>query len=804
MHDLHYAARNLWRNRGFASSAILILAIGIAASTGLFAVIDALVLHPLPYAGADRIVRVRLVPSSGRSRPAMVNADEFRAVERAATVDGAYIRESFTKTLAGTSFPESVWTEYYTGNAPTMLGFLPVAGRVFTEAEAPLGPDPQRVAMLTYDFWQRRFGGQRNAIGQALRLDGESFTVIGVLPREYAMDLTDIVMPLRMPSDASATWAVQVRLKPDVSITAAQAELQQLYQQFAASRPAAYPPSFQIQLSRLVDEERGAAHVPVLAVLFVAAALLLLIGCANVTILLLARGRNRVREMAVRHALGADRSRLVVLLLSETLLMTLVAAVLAVLVVRYGLPLLLAEAPGVVSQRAARTVIGPTAIVFATLLSALVSVIAGLWPALTVSRARSDAMRNASTVRAGSGAGRVGPGFLVAAQVTIAVVLLAGTGAAMRTLIDLYRAPAGYDPSRVTIAQIHLPIGSYTTWQERVTLYERLRSEIAQEPSVESSTISLIPTGPPPRTGVAGRIEADGLRDGDREVLAHSIASDYFATLKMPLTRGRMWSASEDRRAAAVTVVNETMARQLWPNEDPIGKHVRNRALIEGRPQWVLNAPGRDGWFEVIGVLRDVPNMGLREPVAPAMYYPYTVALGDIAVLLIRTKGNPVAAERDLRTAVRRADGSLPIIRFITPETFMNWQQEQFVTTVLLSFAGVALLLSSFGLFSVACYSIAHRTREFGIRIALGAVPVSVLGSALRSTIIAAMAGLGIGLFLSVVLNSLLSQWSIRNMDDPFVLAVVAGTLLISTLAATLIPARRATTIQPTVALRAE
>jgi predicted permease len=491
-------------------------------------------------------------------------------------------------------------------------------------------------------------------------------------------------------------------------------------------------------------------------------------------------------------------------LLSETLLLTLVAAVLAVLVVRYGLPLLLAEAPGLVSQRAARIVIGPNAIVFATLLSALVSVIAGLWPALTVSRARSDAMRNASTVRAGSSGGRVGSGFLVATQVTIAVVLLAGTGAAIRALIDLYRAPSGYDPSRVTIAQIHLPIGSYTTWQERVALYERLRSELAQEPSVENSTISLIPTGPPPRTGARGRIEADGLRDDDRDVLAHSIASDYFATLKMPLTRGRMWSASEDRRAAAVTVINQTMARQLWPNEDPIGKHVRNRALVEGRPQWVLNAPGRDGWFEVIGVLRDVPNMGLREPVAPAMYYPYTVALGDIAVLLIRTKGNPVAAERDLRTAVRRADGNLPIIRFITPETFMNWQQEQFVTTVLLSFAGVALVLSSFGLFSVACYSVAHRTREFGIRIALGAAPVSVLGSALRSTIVAAMTGLGIGLFLSVVLNSLLSQWSIRNMDDPFVLAAVAGTLLISTLAATLIPARRATTIQPTVALRAE
>src|SRR5262245_54153985 len=213
--DLHHAARNLWRNRGFAASAILILGIGIAASTGLFAVLDAVVLHPLPYAGADRIARVRLVPSSGRPRPAMVNADEFRAVRRASTLDGAYVRERFTMTLAGASFPESVWTEYYSGNAPTMLGLQPVVGRVVTEAEAPLGPDPQRVAMLTYGFWQRRFAGQSNAIGQTLRLDGEPFTVLGVLPPEYAMDGTDIVMPLRLPLDESGT--LQVRLKPGVS-----------------------------------------------------------------------------------------------------------------------------------------------------------------------------------------------------------------------------------------------------------------------------------------------------------------------------------------------------------------------------------------------------------------------------------------------------------------------------------------------------------------------------------------------------------------------------------------------------------
>jgi predicted permease len=802
--DFRFAARMLWRNRGFAASAILILTLGIAASTGLFAVIDAVVLHPLPYAGADRIARVRLVTPSGQPRAAMVSADQFRALRTASTLDGAYIRDSFTKTLGGTSFPESVWTDSFSGNAPSMLAVQPLLGRVFSEADAPIGSEPQRAAVLTYPFWQRRFAGQPDAIGQTLRLDGEPFTVIGVIPRDYTTDLTDVVVPLRMPLGSDATWPVTVRVKPGVSMAQAEAELQNVYEQFKRTRPAAYPPSFRVQLSRLVDEERGAAYVPVLGLLFGAAALLLLIGCANVMILVLARGRYRMREMAVRHALGAGRWRLVSLVLAETLLVTLSAAGLALLAVRYALPRLLAEVPGVVSLPAARIVVGPTAILFATTVSALVSMIVGLWPALAVSRARSDAIRAASAARAVSGAGGASSGFLVAAQVTIAVVLLAGTGAAIRTLVDLYRAPVGYDPTHVTIAQIHLQVGTYTDWPARVALYQRLRSEVTRESVVESATISLIPTGPPPRTGSPTRIDADGVGADDREVLRHSVASDYFSTLKMPLVRGRAWSADDDERARPVVVVNETMARQLWPNQDPIGKHVRDRAFLRRRPEWILNAPGRDGSFEVIGVLRDAPNRGLREPIAPAMYYPYTVALSDIAVLLVRTKGSPLGAEARLRTAVSRADGNLPVIRFIPPEAFMGRQQGEFVSGVLLGFAAIALVLASFGLFSVACYSIAHRTREFGIRIALGAAPRAVLRSALQSTMLAVLAGLGAGLVLSAGLSSVLARWSIRNVDDPVVLVAAVGTLLLSTGIATLIPARRATAIEPTIALRVE
>jgi len=373
--DLRDATRNLRRSRGFAASAIAILAVGIAASTGLFAVVDAVVLH-LSFAGADRIARVRLQPSSGPLRPAMINAEEFLVLRRASTLDGAYIREFFTKTLSGTSFPESVWTEYYTGDALTMLGVQPVLGRVFTGAEVPVGPEPPRVAVLTHRFWQRQFAGQRSAIGQTLRLDGEPFTVIGVIPHEYALDLTDLVVPLRMPPDAGVTYPVHVRVKAGTSTAAAETELQQIYEQFARTRPEAFPHSFRVQLSRVIDEERGASYVPVVALLFAAAGLLLLIGCANVTILLLARGRQRVHEIAIRHALGAGRSRLVSLLLCETLLIALIATVLAVLAVRELLPLLLAGVPVVISQRAARIVVGPAAILFATSLTAIAALMA--------------------------------------------------------------------------------------------------------------------------------------------------------------------------------------------------------------------------------------------------------------------------------------------------------------------------------------------------------------------------------------------------------------------------------------------
>lgn len=804
MQDVRFALRTLWRNRLFALSVVMILAIGIAASTGLFAIIDAVVLHPLPFTDADRLARIQILEPSRRPRPATVTADEFLVLRRASTLDDAYIRELWTKTLSGTPFPESVSTENYTGNALLLLGVSPLIGRVFTEAEAPVGPPPPHVAILTHRFWQRRFAGQPNAVGQVLTLDGEPFTVIGVMPSDYSLDGTDVVVPLPTPFDARAAWPVTVRIKAGVSATAVEADLQQVFQRFAESRPDAFAHDAEVRIRRVVDEERSATYVPILTLLFAAAALLLLIGCVNVTILHLARGRRRVQEMAVRHALGAARLRLVRLLLCETLIVTALAAAVAVIAVHQLLPLLLASVPGTIAGRAGRIVVGPAALLFASAVTMIATVVAGVWPAVTVSRLGSDAMRSATATRTGSATRQLGSSGLIAAQVTIAVVLLAGTGAAVRALVELYRAPVGYDPVRITVAMIYLPTERFTTWAERVSLYERIRREVAGVASVESSTISLIPTGPPPRTGMGTRVDVEGGGGSSHEVLAHSVASDYFSTLKMPLIRGHGWSEADDARAGAVAVINETMARQWWPNENPIGRLVRDMSFAARRPQWLLNAPGRDGWFEIIGVMRDAPNQGLHEPIAPAIYYPYTAALSDMVVLLVRTKGNPGAAESALRAAVARAYSNLPIIRFGGPEVFFGWQQAQFVSAVLMGFAGVALLLASFGLFSASSYLVASRTREFGIRLALGATAGGVRWLALKSTVIAVGAGLGAGLTLTVALDPVLGRWSIRDVDDPTVLLGVAIILSMATLGATFIPARRATTIEPATALRSE
>jgi predicted permease len=428
------------------------------------------------------------------------------------------------------------------------------------------------------------------------------------------------------------------------------------------------------------------------------------------------------------------------------------------------------------------------------------ALIFGLSPALSFSRPRLTA-----TVRTTAGVeSRRAHHLLLAAQIALTVLLLAGTGATVRVLIGLYRTSLGYDPHNVIIASINLPENSYTKWADRFTFYERLRNRIADVPQVESVALATYAT--PPRSGERSVVEVPG-RDmtGDEAPILQRISAHYFATMKIPLIRGRVWSDSESAGAPHVAVVNQTMARELWPDESAIGRRVLIPGYIKSSTYFRLAAPGSDGWFEIIGVVGDTPNVGLHEPPAPSIYVPYTLMLSDALNVILRTSHDPLSMTRSIREAVRTVDPNQPMNVVRTAEDALasaGWARERFVALLLLGFAMFALMLAVVGLYSVVSYSVSCRFKEFGIRMALGAGRGRIVNAAVQPAVLAIVAGLFAGLALSVGLNKVVAQWSIGNLNDPVVLVAVSLVLFVVTMMSAAIPANRAASIQPADALR--
>jgi predicted permease len=385
--------------------------------------------------------------------------------------------------------------------------------------------------------------------------------------------------------------------------------------------------------------------------------------------------------------------------------------------------------------------------------------------------------------------------------------LLAGTGATVRGLIGLYRTSLGYDPHNVIIASINLPENSYTEWADRATFYARLRNRMADVPQVESIALATY-SGIPPRSGAQSVVEVPG-RDmtGDEAPILQRISAHYFATMKIPLIRGRVWSDSERAGVPHVAVVNQTMARKLWPDESAIGRRVRIPEYIQSPTYFRLAAPDSDGWFEIIGVVGDTPNVGLHEPPAPSIYVPYTLMLSDSLNVILRTSHDPLSMTRSIRGAVRTVDPNQPVNVVRTAEDELataGWARERFVALLLLGFAVVALMLAVVGLYSVVSYSVSCRFKEFSIRMALGAGRGRIVNAAVQPAVLAIVAGLLAGLMLSVGLNKVVAQWSIGNLSDPVVLVAVSLLLFVVTMMSAAIPANRAASIQPADALRTD
>ncbi len=800
--DLRYALRTFRRSPGFAATAVVPLAVGIAAATGLFSIVNSALLNPFPFADIDRIVTLGMI-DKGQPRGLLVTARQLVALQHSEVLDGAFAWNTWEMTLTGQA--EAVSTQSFSANALNVLGVPPLLGRVFDEADGPAGEQPQRVVVLTYRFWQSHFGGRPEALGQTIYLNREPYTVIGVLPRQYFSAGPEILVPLDLTFDPNFAWDVQARLKRGVTPRMAEQRLQPLFDQFAKEAPQRFPKEVRPLVRSLVQTRWAADFVPTLLLIFAASLLLLLLACANVSILLLARGTSRAHEFAVRAALGASRGRLMRQLLVESLLLAFSGAALGVAAGYWGLPAILRLLPrnSVPVENLIAIAAVPVSVpvlLFSAGLAMASALISGLSPALSFSRPRLTA-----TVRTTAGVeSRRAHHLLLAAQIAMTVLLLASTGAAVRVLIGLYRTSLGYDPHDVIVATINLPENTYREWAGRATFYERLRDRMAEVPQVESVALATY-SGIPPQSGQRSAVEVPG-RDtpGDEAPIVQRISADYFSTMKIPLIRGRVWSDSESGGTPHVAVVNQTMARAWWPDESAIGRRVRMPDYVKPPNPFRLAAPGSDGWFEIVGVVGDTPNVGLHEPPAPSIYVPYTLMLSDSLNVILRTSRDPLAITRSIREAVRTVDPNQPVSVYTAEGVLANagWARERFVTLLLLGFAMFALMLAVVGLYSVVSYSVSCRFKEFGIRMALGAGRGRIVNAAVQPAVLAIVAGLFAGLALSVGLNKVVAQWSIGNLNDPVVLVAVSLVLFVAAMMSAAIPANRAASIQPTDALR--
>jgi predicted permease len=798
--DLRYALRLFRRSPGFAATAVVSLAVGIAAATGLFSIVNAALLHPFPFADSNRIVSLGLI-DKGKPRGLSVTVRQLVTLQQSDVLDGAFASNGWPMTLTGRGVPEAVPTQEISADGLNVLGVPPLLGRVFTQADGPAGEQPQRVVVLTYRFWQSHFGGRPEAVGQTLYLNREPYTVVGVLPRQYFSTGPEILVPLDLTT--RFVWGIQARLKRGVTPRMAEQRLQPLFEQFAREDPQRFPKGARPLVRTLVQTQWAADFVPTLLLIFAASLLLLLLACANVSILLLARGTSRAQEFAVRAALGASRGRLMTQLLVESLLLAVTGAALGVAAGYWGLPAMLRLLPpnSVPVGNLIAVPVNVPVLLFSAGLAMASAVIFGLSPALSFSRPRLTA-----TARTTAGVeSRRAHHLLLAAQIALTVLLLAGTGAAVRGLIGLYRTSLGYDPHNVIIASINLPENRYTKWADRAAFYERLRNRMADVPQVESVALATA-SGIPPQSGQRSVVDVPG-RDmtGDETPIYQRISGHYFATMKIPLIRGRVWSDSESAGTPHVAVVNQTMARELWPDESPIGRRVRMPGYIRSTTYFILPSPGSDGWFEIIGVVGDTPNVGLHEPPAPSIYVPYTLMLTDAVNVILRTTRDPLSMTRSIREAVRTVDPNQPVDGVRTAEDALataGWARERFVALLLLGFAVFALLLAVVGLYSVVSYSVMCRFKEFGIRMALGAGRGRIVNAAVQPAVLAIVAGLLAGLALSVGLNKVVARWSIGNLNDPIVLVAVSLVLCVVTMMSAAMPANRAASIQPADALR--
>jgi predicted permease len=804
--DLRYAARELRRRPGFALTAILSLALGIGATSAVFSVVYGVLLNPFPYVGADRIMQISLVDPAGRFRGTGMSGAQVEELRQARTVESVVAEDGWNLTTTDGDIPEDVSASYISPNAPNHWGNPALMGRWLIPADAPPGQDPARVVVLGYQFWQRYYSGDPAVIGRTLQLVRKDYQIVGVMPPRFRWREADIYMPLKVRLEPNIYYGVTLKIRPGVSVADANAELQPILQRFAAQTPGRYPDSFRVQL-RSIIELFARPMGPRLFLLLGAVTSLLLVGCANVSILLLVRGAHRQQELAVRSALGAARVRIVQQLLTEALVIAVAGAALGVLVAWRGLALIVAWVP--TNSFAAESVIEMNlpVLLFSTALAVATAIVFGVWPALQLSRPDLGRVAQTSARRViGNAQSRRSHRVMVAVQVALTLLMLTAAGAAGKGFLRLASADLGYDPQNTMSLPIPVHDGTYQTWKERSEYFERLKAAVAAMPQVVAAGISTNAT--PPSNGGDSTLEILGASTLEKPVArSNFISPEYFPLLHIPVAQGRLWNPDEVKRGATLAVINQTMARQYWPNGDAIGRQFRF-VTMRDEPPYSPAAAGADGWLQVIGIVADARNDGLRNPIKPAFYVTYTLKMRMFTQILVRTRVPPLSILRDVRAELVRVDREQQVMRVRDLQSWITnlpeYAQQQLVARLFGIFSLLALALSAVGLYSVVSYGVATRTNEFGIRMALGAKSRDVVRMVLSGTSWNVGAGLLAGVLLCLAFDKLASQWVTESSRDPLILGGVTVLLLTVAVVACLAPARRAASIDPMDALRHE
>lgn len=799
--DARYALRQLRASPSFALTCLLSLALGIGATTSVYSVIRGVLLDPYPYRGADRMITFRVttdVGYNGFSNYLLLNRKELEVIQGSDVLDGVIATDSWDMAATGQELPEAVHTGKLSANALEYFGVPPLVGRVFTKAD-----ESQRVVVLSYGYWQRHYAGDQSAVGQKLQLDHENYQIIGVMRPKFAWFHDDVYIPLGGTSDPERIFIVDARLRAGVSKKAAEDSLQPLFGSFASRSPKRFPRGARLKILGINSgvEQRLTGT---LTTLFGAVSLMLLIGCANVSILFLARSRSRRHEIAVRAALGASRVRIVRQLLAEALILALAGCAVGVAGLYRALPLILQAMPKESLPNEASVDVNLPVLLFAISAAIVTAVLFGLWPALQSSRVELVEIQASSGRVLGASIGtRRFTGTLLIGQVALTVLLLAAAGASMGTFLRLYRTSLGYDPSHVLTVSLQFPDGTHTQLEERQNFYEQMRQKVAAIPGVRAAAI--YPFGFPPRAQFLRQLEIfDQPSLSGQSVYANPVSREFFDTVGIPVREGRIWSEEQTRRASHVVMVNRTFARRYWPGQSALGRRVRMPDFT-AFTAWMLAHPRSDDWLEVIGVVGDTPNRGLSEPPGPALYVPYSLVLGDSFNLAIRTRGNPLRYAHAARQAIHTVNASQPVNDVRTAEQMLaeeGWAAERFVTTMFVLFSTLGLALAAIGVYSVVALTTTMRRQEFGIRMAVGAQRLSIARLVLLSGARSVAAGLIVGIALCWAANAVLQRWIKSSLHDPIVLSTVAIVLTLVVFGASCLPAWRGASVDPVRALR--